>query len=211
MFPGPPLAADPLFSPLASSLRDVSASFKGPVKRAVEIDTYSFIFFFGPGRALGFGPSTPAPRPLFDPVLGLEAFVVAFPVASLAVGCGVSEPGVTVGGEAASGLTWAGFDSSFCVGELAATSTSEVCFGGGRGEDTWLGVSGANRARSLLGSLRHTVLLGFDPLLVRVEVGGVETLARPLETRRIGLLFFEADGILSRCRPGLVSMTWYVQ
>lgn len=51
-----------------------------------EARTHNLGFFFGPGRALGLGPSTPAPRALFDPVLGLDAMAAVFPLVSLVAG-----------------------------------------------------------------------------------------------------------------------------
>lgn len=44
--------------------------------------TYSLDFFLGPGRALGFGPSTPAPKARFDPAFGLDALATVLPPGS---------------------------------------------------------------------------------------------------------------------------------
>lgn len=67
---------------------------------------------------------------------------------------------------------------------------------GETGEGIFSGVSGANRLRALLDSLRHMILLPLGVLWFRDDVGGVDTLARPLETRRIGLLDFACGGIV---------------
>ena len=159
------------------------------------MSTYGLHFFLGPGRALGFAPSTPAPKPRFDPVFGLEALVVFFPPGAFGAGCGVSGPAVSAGGDEASGLTSMIFDSSSGVG----VERSAIWFRltGGAGNDAFSGVSRANRARILLGSLKHIILLGFEPLLIRAVDGGVETLERELETRRIELFALELGGILT--------------
>lgn len=161
------------------------------------IATHSLDFFLGPGRALGFGPSTPAPKPRFDPVLGLEAFVVFLALGALTAGCGVSAPAVSSGGKEASGLTSTDFDSSSGVGASVVASWSFL-MGGMDKVDSSRG-SRANNARALLGSLKQRILLGLDPLLPRFDDGGVDTLERVLETRRTELLDFALGGILTRC------------
>ncbi len=159
-------------------------------------NTYNFIFFLGPGRALGFGPSTPAPKLLFDPVFGVDSLAVFFPDESLVAGCGLSEAAAASDGEGASGLTWVVFVSRSNAGTFGATSG--VCWVGDEVDDRFSGASGAKRAKALLDSLRHMILLPLGALLFRVEVGGVETLARPLEARRTGLLDFVFDGMSMR-------------
>lgn len=162
-----------------------------------ETSAYSFSFFLGPGRALGFAPSTPAPRPRFDPAFGLTAFVAFFPPASLDEGRGVPEPVVSAGGEDASGSTVMGFDSS-SDGAVAVAFRSGVCFVRSAGEGASSGMTGAKHARALLDNFRHTILLALDPLGARLDDGGVENFARPLDARRIALLVFEVGGMSTR-------------
>lgn len=114
------------------------------------------------------------------------------------------EPGVSAGGEDASGLTLTGFNSSF-AGAVAVEF--EVCFAVGAGDGaSSSGVSGAKRARTLLGNFRRTILLALDPLLGRFDDGGVETLPRPLDARRIALLVFAGGGMVTRCCRVSISM-----
>lgn len=80
---------------------------------------------------------------------------------------------------------------------------SGICLGGGTGEGSWPGESEAKRTSSLLGIFNDTILLDLIALLVRAEVGGVETLERLLETRRVGLAAFEVDGMMARGGFGL--------
>ncbi len=56
------------------------------------MNSYSLDFFLGPGLALAFVLSTPAPRLRLEPVFGLDALAVTFPVGSLDEGWGVLEP-----------------------------------------------------------------------------------------------------------------------
>lgn len=98
-------------------------------------------------------------------------------------------------------LTSTGFDSSSFKVELVLV-TSGICLGGGLGEGSWLGELEAKRTSNLLGSFKATILLGLAALLVRAEVGGVETLARLLETRRDGFVAFEVDGMMARMVEG---------
>lgn len=169
--------------------------------------TDSLDFFLGPGRALGFGPSTPAPKARFDPVFGLDAFVIVLAPGSFDGGWGVLEPVASSGGEAASGLTLIDFGPS----SFAATfpGASGVCLVGGMGEGDLSGTLGAKRASTLLDNLKHTILLDLEPFVVRVDDGGVETFARLLDTRRIELVALDVGGMMSRCRRVLLLTVSY--
>lgn len=100
-----------------------------------------------------------------------------------------------------SALTSTGFGSSSSRVELVLVA-SGICLGGGLGEGSWSGDFEAKRTSSLAGSFKATILLGLAALLVRAEVGVVETLARLLETRRVGLVVFEVDGMMARMVEG---------
>ena len=97
----------------------------------------------------------------------------------------------------ASGLTSTGFGSSFGAGEPAGIS--EGWLEGGMGGDGSSWAFGAKRASCWLGTLRQMILLITLPLLLRVVIGGVETLARPLDTRRVVLVLFVFKGMVTGC------------
>lgn len=109
------------------------------------------------------------------------------------MGWGFPEAAAASGGEGASDLTWVVFVSRSEAGTFGATSNA--CLVGDVGDGILSGVSGAKRLKALLDSFRHMILLPLGALLFRVEAGGVETLASPLETRRTGLLDFEFGGM----------------
>lgn len=94
-------------------------------------------------------------------------------------------------GDDTSGLTLIGCGSS-STGVIA----SWICFVGGAGEDLSSGVGGAKRASTLLGNFRRRILLALETLVFRFDDVGVETLARPLDARRVALLVFAAGGML---------------
>lgn len=101
------------------------------------------------------------------------------------VGCGV-------GGDDISGLTLTDLGSS-----STGATASGTCFVGGTGDGASSGGCGAKRARASLGNFRRRILLALEALVVRFEDGGVETLARPLDARRVALLVFAAGGMSS--------------
>lgn len=125
--------------------------------------------------------------------MGVDSFATFLPTESLTAGWGFSEAAAASGGEGASDLTWAVFVSRSEAGTLGATS--DACLAGAMGDGILSGVSGAKRLKALLDNFRHMILVPLGALLFRVVVGGVETLARPLETRRAGLLDFVFGGM----------------